>query len=53
MTIAEARLWQKATAPHVAAMRMIRDSLEELFGPIVEMEPEAETACGSDTVRNA
>lgn len=25
----------------------------ELFGPIVEMEPEAETAYGSDPVRNA
>ena len=49
LTIAEARLWQKATAPHVAAMKMIRDSIEALFGEIAEIEPSAAAACGSDS----
>lgn len=51
MTIAEARLWQKATAPHAEAMRRIREAIEELFGPIAEMDP-AETF-GSDPARGA
>lgn len=39
-TIAEARLWQRATAPHQHAMRMVREAIEELFGPIANLESE-------------
>jgi hypothetical protein len=39
-TIAEARLLQKATAPHQHAMQMIRGAIEELFGPIAGLESE-------------
>lgn len=53
MTIAEARLWQKATAPHATAMQTIRDAIEELFGPIAELPPSIETSSGLDPMLEA
>jgi hypothetical protein len=36
-SIAEARLWQKATAPHNHAMQLIRAATEGLFGSIASL----------------
>ena len=40
MTPAEARVCRESAEPHRAAMRMVRDAIEELFGPIANMESE-------------
>ena len=54
-SIAEARLWQRATAPHQHAMRMVRQAVEELFGPIASVEGEEAVSLRrpDDPVRDA